>query len=147
MTGTESSSWRIRRGDAADVAAVLALWRLAGGRPSATDHEQALATLLARDPEALVLAEGGGAVLGSLIAGWDGWRGSFYRLAVHPDWRRRGLATGLVRAGESRLEALGAVRLTAIVAEQEPAAAALWEAVGYVRQAATGRFVRMVEES
>jgi hypothetical protein len=34
------------------------------------------------------------------------------------------------------------VRLTAIVAEEEPGAAELWTAVGYERQAATARFVR-----
>jgi hypothetical protein len=45
--------------------------------------------LLSRDPEALLIARGGGEVIGSLIVGWDGWRGSFYRLAVHQSWRRK----------------------------------------------------------
>jgi predicted MFS family arabinose efflux permease len=38
--------------------------------------------LLNADPEALLVAEVDGVVVGSLIAAWDGWRGSFYRLAV-----------------------------------------------------------------
>jgi ribosomal protein S18 acetylase RimI-like enzyme len=147
MSGADESHWRIRQGRIADADAVLALWRRAGGRPSATDDQGALAKLLARDPDALIVAEAAGAVVGSLIAAWDGWRGSFYRLAVHPDWRRRGLATELVRTGEGRLEALGAVRLTAIIAEEEPASVALWQAAGYLRQASTGRFVRMVGKS
>ena len=133
--------WTIRAGTRADVPAALALWRDAGGRPSRTDDEGSVATLLARDREALFVAEADGELVGTLIAGWDGWRGSFYRLAVAPAWRRRGLATALVRAGERRLVALGAVRLTAIVAEEEPGAAEFWAAVGYERQAATARFV------
>lgn len=84
-------------------------------------------------------------MVGSLIVGWDGWRGSFYRLAVHPSWRRRGLATALIRTGEERLKALGARRLTAIVASEEAAAIDLWTAAGYDRQAGTTRFVRMLD--
>lgn len=69
-------------------------------------------------------------MIGSLIAAWDGWRGSFYRLAVHPDHRRRGIGTALLREGERRLRARGAVRLTAILAGADPVAAGFWEAVG-----------------
>lgn len=111
---------------------------------TATDSEHALGLLFDRDPQALLLAEDGGALLGSLIAGWDGWRGSFYRLAVVPEERRRGVASALVRAGEERLLRLGAVRLTAIVKDDEAPAAALWESAGYRRQPDTGRFVRTV---
>jgi ribosomal protein S18 acetylase RimI-like enzyme len=93
------------------------------------------------------LAEADQEIVGSLIAAWDGWRGSFYRLAVHPDWRRKGLATELVRAGEDRLRRLGAIRLTAIVADGESSASELWRLAGYERQDDQGRFVRMVTAS
>lgn len=136
------NEWTIRTGAEADVALVLALWSVADTLPTPTDTEEALAGLLARDPDALLVAEREGAIVGSVIAAWDGWRGSFYRLAVDPDHRRRGLATALVRAGERRLGDLGARRLTAIVADDEAAAIALWESAGYRRQAQRGRFVR-----
>ena len=134
----------IRSGDTVDVASVLTLWRAAASLPTVTDTESSLNDLLRRDPGALLLAECAGEPVGSLIVGWDGWRGSFYRLAVHPSQRRRGIATRLVRAGEQRLSDLGAIRLTAIVADDERAAAALWASLGYSRQDRRGRYVRQL---
>ncbi len=138
------SCWIIRGGTAADIGATLALWGLAEALPSATDSEQALGHLLDCDPEALLLAFAGEEVVGSLIVTWDGWRGSFYRLAVHPEWRRQGIATALIRAGEERLREVGAIRLTAIVVSEERDAMALWQVMGYERQPGTSRFVRML---
>jgi ribosomal protein S18 acetylase RimI-like enzyme len=135
--------WTIRNGVAADLAAVVALWRADASEPSGTDGEGALGGLLDRDADSLLVAEAGGEIAGSLIAGWDGWRGSFYRLVVNRHWRRRGMATALVRAGEDRLHSLGAVRLTAIVTDDQGAGVALWEALGYSRQPGTSRFVHM----
>lgn len=139
-----SDGWAIRSGTAADVRATLALWNVAETLPSATDSAQALKQLLNRDPEALLLAFTGETVIGTLIVAWDGWRGSFYRLAVHPERRRQGIATALIRRGEERLRRLGAIRLTAIVASEERIAMALWQAAGYKRQPGTSRFVRML---
>jgi GNAT superfamily N-acetyltransferase len=90
-----ANGWAIRVGGRADLAAVVALWRAAESVPTATDTKDALAALLARDPGSLLIAETDGVVVGSLIAAWDGWRGSFYRLAVDPGWRRRGIAIAL----------------------------------------------------
>jgi hypothetical protein len=76
--------WAIRTGRRDDVEAVLELWLAAGSVPTPTDSREALLVLLAHDEEALVVAEAGGALAGSLIVAWDGWRGSFHRLAVSP---------------------------------------------------------------
>ena len=123
----------------------MSLWDTAGNPPSVSDTREGLSCLLATDPEALIIVEAGGALAGSLIAAWDGWRGSFYRLAVHPDRRRQGLAMMLLGEGERRLGERGAVRLTAIVADDDPAAMGFWKAVGYQRQGNRARFVRLVD--
>jgi GNAT superfamily N-acetyltransferase len=99
--------------------------------PNVRDDQAALTTLLARDPEALLVAEHEGIVVGALIAASDGWRGNVYRLAVLPDRRRRGIAIELVRVGENRLRATGARRISALVAEADEAAVSLWRAAGY----------------
>jgi ribosomal protein S18 acetylase RimI-like enzyme len=132
----------IRPGQQGDFAEVLALWRVSGSVPTTTDDDAALALLLDHDRAALLVAVDGGEIIGSLIAGWNGWRGSFYRLAVRPDRRRAGLASELVRAGEERLRGMGARRLDAIVARGEEHALEFWAAVGYTQQVDRERFVR-----
>ncbi|HEV3072473.1 MAG TPA: GNAT family N-acetyltransferase [Solirubrobacteraceae bacterium] len=135
------ADWAIRSAAERDFASVLRLWEAAGAPPTVSDTREGLSRLLATDREALLLVASVDAVAGSLIAVWDGWRGSFYRLAVHPDHRRRGLASALLREGERRLRARGASRLTAIVADEDPTALAFWEAAGYRRQRDRTRFV------
>lgn len=132
----------LRRGTTDDVEAVPALWKRAEAGPSSTESADDVRWLLKRDPDALLLADADGEIVGSLIIGWDGWRGTFYRLAVDPAHRRRGLAARLVRAGEERLRALGAHRLNAIVESEEADAMAFWAAAGYELQTARSRFVK-----
>jgi ribosomal protein S18 acetylase RimI-like enzyme len=132
----------LRNGLPGDVGAVLALWRRADASPSSTESAADVHGLLERDPEALLLADAGGEIVGSLIVGWDGWRGTFYRLVVDPAHRRHGLATALVRAGEERLRALGAHRLNAIAETEEADAMAFWSSAGYELQTARSRFVK-----
>ncbi|HVV91640.1 MAG TPA: GNAT family N-acetyltransferase [Solirubrobacterales bacterium] len=133
----------IRPGRDGDVAAVLDLWRRADASPSPTESAADVGGLLLRDPEALLLAEADdGTIVGSLIVGWDGWRATFYRLAVDPAHRRRGLASALVWAGEERLRALGARRSNAIVESHKPGAMAFWASAGYELQTSRSRFVK-----
>ncbi len=121
----------IRNGTASDIDAVLGFWRHATTEPSTTDDAASLALLLAHAPDALLLTVDGEMLIGTLIVGWDGWRGSMYRLAVDPACRRRGIATALVEEGERRLVARGARRLHMIVVAAEEPAKSFWTAVGY----------------
>ena len=83
----------IRAAVEGDIPAVLDLWREAAA-PTSTDSSDALRRLLERDPGSLVVAESSGRIVGSVIAGWDGWRGSVYRLAVAPRTAGAGWAGG-----------------------------------------------------
>jgi ribosomal protein S18 acetylase RimI-like enzyme len=115
----------------ADEAQVVALWTSVFGYPQArNDPEQVLATKLAWDSLVLVAAEGS-TVLGTLMVGYDGHRGWFYRLAVLESARRRGVARALVGDGERRLQALGCKKLNLQVHTHNDAAARFWAALGY----------------
>ena len=133
----------VRTATAADVDAVIAVWAEARtSAPRTPDDPKVVEQLLERDPGALLVAESDGQVIGVLIAGWDGWRGYVYRLAVLPSHRREGIARELVEAGHERLRARGARRVTALVGGEEGAAHGLWRALGYQRDEFVHRFVR-----
>lgn len=131
----------LRAAKPADLDSVLKLWKLAAAEPTHTDDLNSLDQLITFDPSALLVAETGDDLVGSVIAGWDGWRGSIYRLAVAPEYRRRGLARDLIDAAVARLREAGAVRLQAIVADDDVRATGFWDASGWERQVARARFV------
>jgi ribosomal protein S18 acetylase RimI-like enzyme len=124
------------------VPAVLALWETSRSAASVTpDTREAVEALLALPGSVLLLALEGDEVVGTLVVGWDGWRGNMYRLAVHSDFRRRGIASKLVEVGHEHLRSVGARRVTALVGVEESEAAALWRAAGYEHDLRINRFV------
>ena len=128
-----------------DVPELLALWAIAAENDSRPgDTAKAVLTLLERDPGACLIARQGDRIVGTLIAGWDGWRAHLYRLAVHPRMRRRGIAQALLDAGAARLRSLGATRLDAMVLEGNGLGQALWQASGYIPQAEWRRWIKPV---
>jgi len=136
---------RIRSAGEQDVEPILALWLDGTSVVSHTDDPEGIRTLLARDPAALLLAEEDGRLLGTLIAAWDGWRASMYRLVVAPGARRRGVASALVRHAEERFRAEGARRVSANVIFDHAAAVGFWEAMGYRHESSMGRFVKAIQ--
>jgi ribosomal protein S18 acetylase RimI-like enzyme len=139
-----SGTLRIRRATTDDVDVVLRVWRDSEAVASTTDDPSALRTLIARDRDALLLADIDGTSVGTLIVGWDGWRANLYRLAVVPAWRRRGIARSLVKVAEERVRSLGARRAAAVVVSQHAHASAFWRAVGYELDGRVGRFAKML---
>lgn len=134
-------SIEIRLASAADISAVLELWERAA-QPTTTDTAEAVAALLAHDAGALLVAAESGEVVGTVVAGWDGWRGSIYRLAVAPAQRRKGLGRRLLAAAEERLHGLGARRLHAIVVGDDDRAVSFWQSSDWAHQDGQLRFVR-----
>jgi ribosomal protein S18 acetylase RimI-like enzyme len=133
----------LRPAEERDIGEVVELWAFARSAHASTpDRDADLERLIGAMPGALLVAEIQGDVVGALIAAWDGWRGNMYRLAVRPERRRQGIARKLVQAGEQHLHRLGARRVTALVAYDDPDAAAFWDATGYPIDPDIGRRLR-----
>ena len=130
----------IRPCKATECASVLDLWRRANVTPSVTDTLADLARIVRENGDLLLVAEARAAapaepdsarrlLVGTVIAGWDGWRGNIHRLAVAPEYRRLGIARLLVNEAEQRLAARGAARINAWVEEDHPDAVAFWQSM------------------
>ncbi|WP_286928802.1 MULTISPECIES: GNAT family N-acetyltransferase [Aeromicrobium] len=135
----------VRQARPADVGELLEFW--SGSAENASrpqDSEVAVERLLARDPAALIVADVDDRIVGTVIAGWDGWRAHLYRLAVGRDVRGRGIARRLLRHAEERLIDLGASRLDAMVLDGNEAGAAVWRAAGHAPQGEWSRWVKPV---
>lgn len=125
-----------------ELAAVLALWREAETTVSHTDSVDDVRLAASGSTSVVLVAENEGGIVGTVIGGFDGWRGNSYRLAVHPDYQRQGIARRLVSDLEARLAEMGAKRITALVEREHPWATGFWEAAGYDLDAGMARYVR-----
>ncbi len=113
-----------------DYAAVVGLWRAVG---SGVVPEREIGGALQHGPDLFVVADDADAgIVGAVLGTFDGRRGWIHRLAVHPDHRRAGLATGLVGLVEQRLIAHGAPRINLLVLPENGAALQFWQRLGYI---------------
>ncbi len=118
-----------------DYPAVRALWEGAGPGINVrrSDEPQELEKKLQRDPDLFLVAESDGAIVGSVMGGFDGRRGMIYHLAVAPEYRRRGLGQALMDEAEQRLRQKGCIRCYLMVTKNNPEAAPFYEKRGWER--------------
>lgn len=91
---------------------VVGLWQeVFADDPPWNEPRAAIVAKLRVQPELFFVAERDGAVVGTVLAGYDGHRGWIYALAVSPELRRRGIATALMTRAEQSLLDLGCVKL------------------------------------
>lgn len=89
-----------------------------------------------RTPDATVLVgRVEGALVASVMVGFDGHRGWVYYLAVDPGVRRRGLGRDMMEAAERWLRDRGAPKMQLMVRETNAAALGFYERLGLERQA------------
>jgi len=132
----------LRRCVEADIGPVLELWRIAGSTPSVTDTSGDLRATIDSGASSVIVAVSGDTVAGSIIAAFDGWRGNVYRLAVHPDYQRRGIARRLLSEAEDWLRGQGAKRVGAVVEKDHPWATGFWDSTDFVLEPLDLRYVR-----
>ncbi len=98
-----------------DAAAAFALWQEVGLHPSRSDTLEALARMIERDPELILVAEENGKIIGTVWGGFDGRRGWIYRLAVAASHRGQKLGKRLMDEVEQRLKAKGCEKVNLLI--------------------------------
>lgn len=95
------------------------------------DSPEGLVRYLQRNPTTCFVAEDGGVIVGSILAGHDGRRGYLYHLAVSADHRRRGIGRALVDSAADALRAEGIRKAGLVVFQENEEGNPFWDAVGW----------------
>ncbi len=123
----------LRRLTIDDHAAILTLWQRAGLhsiRPGGRDSRPEFEKQFAGGQIAIGLEEDG-RLIGVVIATNDTRKGWINRLAIDPDYRRKGYGERLVHAAEDALHEAGMHLIAAFVEESNAASLSLFEKLGY----------------
>ena len=112
---------------------VLALWDACGitYRPEGRDASAHIEAELAADPDYWIAAYEDDVLVGIVVGTDDGRKGWVNRLAVHPTFQGKGIATRLLAALEAAFEERGLQVFAALVEAGNVASAAFFEDAGY----------------
>jgi ribosomal protein S18 acetylase RimI-like enzyme len=100
-----------------DYGSVYRLWKSMekGVHVGRSDTLAEIEKKISRDPDLFLVAESDGAIIGSVIGGYDGRRGLIYHLAVAAAFRGKGIGTCLMDEVETRLRAKGCLKCYLLV--------------------------------
>lgn len=122
---------RIRAFEAADEAAIVALWHACGLIRPWNDPHKDIARKLAEQPKLFLIGTVDGAVMASVMAGYDGHRGWVYYLAVDAAHRGAGHARALMREVEQRLQDRGCPKINLLVRATNTQVLDFYRRLGY----------------
>lgn len=112
---------------------VLSLWRTCEGIGlSAADSRESIERYLQRNPGTSYVALDKDRVVGAILAGHDGRRGYLHHLAVHPDYRHRGIGRLLLGKALDALREAGIDKCHGFVFRSNRNGIGFWQSVGWV---------------
>ncbi|MEM7096978.1 MAG: GNAT family acetyltransferase [Pseudomonadota bacterium] len=92
---------------------------------------EVIKTKLTVQPELLFVCISDDRVVGSVLAGFEGFRGWVNKVATHPDYQRRGIASALMKTAEGALAAMGCPKLNLQVRAGNAASVEFYRSLGY----------------
>ena len=93
-----------------DFEEVITLWERCDLLRPWNDPEMDIERKMNHDVSLFLVAEVNGEVVGTVMGGYDGHRGSAYYLGVHPEFRGRGIANALLNRLEKKSDCVAAAR-------------------------------------
>ena len=129
-----------------DFEEVFTLWERCDLLRPWNDPEMDIERKLQHSPDLFLVAEVAGEVIGSLMGGYDGHRGSAYYLGVHPEYRGRGIANALLNRLEKKLIARGCPKIHIHIREENDLVIGLYEKLEYEHQETILLGKRLIED-
>ncbi len=110
------------------------------------DPEMDIERKMNHDVSLFLVAEVNGEVVGTVMGGYDGHRGSAYYLGVHPEFRGRGIANALLNRLEKKLIARGCPKIQINVPEDNDMVLGMYERSGYEHADVLSLGKRLIED-
>ena len=124
----------IRPAKVTDYDEILRVWSAAGlsYRPGQRDSQEGFRRQVERFGDCYLVATDRGRVVGVILGTHDERKGWINRLAVLPEYRRRAVASALLKACESAIHSRGIEIITALVEESNTESYSFFQKMGYV---------------
>ena len=124
---------QIRKMTIHDYDPVFHLWLSCKGMGlnNLDDSEEGIARFLNRNPDTCFVADVDGRIAGVILSGHDGRRGYIYHTAVHPEYRRCGIASALVETAVDALQKCDIHKVALVVFGRNADGNAFWESTGF----------------
>jgi ribosomal protein S18 acetylase RimI-like enzyme len=129
-----------------DAAAVIDLWEQCGLTRPWNDPAKDIARKVAHDDDLFLVAVAADELIGSVMAGYDGHRGWINYLAVAPVHHGRGVGTLMMADAELRLLNLGCPKVNLQIRNDNGAAEAFYNAIGYSNDEVTSFGKRLIAD-
>lgn len=130
----------------ADEDAVIELWRRCELTRAWNDPRKDIERKLTTQPELFLVGELKGAVVATVMAGYDGHRGWVNYLAVAPEHRAKGYGRLLMRQAEEKLQARGCPKLNIQVRAGNSGVLAFYRKIGYAQDEAVSLGKRLISD-
>ena len=95
------------------------------------DSKEGIARFLQRNPQTCLVAVENQMIIGAILVGSDGRRAYIYHTAVHPNYRRRGVARQLVETVLTVLDDLKIHKVALVVFKRNIEGNQFWERLGF----------------
>ena len=134
---------QIRPFEEADTEAVVALWQAAGLTRPWNDPHKDIARKLKVQRELFLVAEDAAGLCGSVMAGYDGHRGSVNYMAVAPERQGGGIGRALLLRVREDLLAMGCCKINLQVRSDNLQAREYFRQLGFSDDACVGMGLRL----
>lgn len=123
----------IRKMIISDYDKVYKLWMscVGMGLNNLDDSREGIEKFINRNPKTCLVAEESDKIIGVILIGNDGRRGYIYHTAVHPDYRKKGIAGKLVNEALTELKIRGINKVALVVFDKNEAGNEFWESQGF----------------
>ena len=142
-----SNEMQIRLFDESDQPSVIALWHQCGLLRPWNDPQLDILRKQAVGAGLFLIGEMDGALVASVMGGYDGHRGWMYYLAVSPVHQKLGLGAQIVQNLEKRLIAIGCPKINLQVRRENDKVLRFYEKLGYNEDACLSLGKRLISDT